>query len=67
MAGGSEVKPSENKTSAKWFSQRVHREVNMVRWGSFGTPVLLFPTAGGDCEEIERFLMIKALVQSIRQ
>jgi esterase/lipase superfamily enzyme len=33
----------------------------MARWGTFGTPVLLFPTAGGDFEEIERFLMIKVL------
>ena len=59
------MKPSENKTSAKWFSKRAHREVKMARWGSFGTPVLLFPTAGGDCEEIERFLMIKALAPLI--
>jgi esterase/lipase superfamily enzyme len=34
----------------------------VVRWGTFGTPVLLFPTAGGDAEECERFLMIKALM-----
>src|SRR5919202_118428 len=26
----------------------------MARWGHFGTPVLVFPTAGGDAEEIER-------------
>ena len=24
----------------------------MVRWGHFGQPVLVFPTAGGDFEEI---------------
>lgn len=33
----------------------------MVRWGSFGTPVLLFPTAGGDAEEVERHGLIDAL------
>lgn len=33
----------------------------MVRWGHFGQPVLLFPTAGGDAEETERFLMLDAL------
>ncbi len=33
----------------------------MARWGTFGQPVLMFPTAGGDAEEIERFLMIKVL------
>ncbi len=50
-----------NKLSGKWHSHRLGREVNMVRWGHFGTPVLLFPTAGGDCEEVERFLMMKVL------
>ncbi|MBL8916742.1 MAG: hypothetical protein JNM17_38930 [Archangium sp.] len=49
------------KTTAKWYSQRVQRDVRMVRWGTFGQPVLCFPTAGGDFEEIERFLMIKVL------
>lgn len=33
----------------------------MARWGHFGTPVLIFPTAGGDFEEIERFELITAL------
>jgi esterase/lipase superfamily enzyme len=49
------------KTTAKWYSQRVQRDVRMVRWGTFGVPVLCFPTAGGDFEEIERFLMVKVL------
>ncbi|MCA9682215.1 MAG: hypothetical protein KC457_08470 [Myxococcales bacterium] len=39
----------------------MQREASMVRWGHHGQPVLLFPTAGGDAEEIERFLMIKVL------
>ena len=33
----------------------------MARWGHFGTPVLIFPTAGGDFEEIERFQLVAAL------
>ena len=33
----------------------------LVRWGHFGTPVLLFPTAGGDAEEVERFHLIRVL------
>ncbi len=37
----------------------------MVRWGTFGQPVLLFPTAGGDAEEVERFLMMKVLAPLI--
>ena len=46
---------------ARWYSPRVEQEVHLVRWGHYGTPVLLFPTAGGDAREIERFLMIRAL------
>lgn len=37
----------------------------MVRWGTGGVPVLLFPTAGGDAEEVERMLMIKVLTPLI--
>ena len=49
------------KETSRWFSHNVQRETQLVRWGTFGTPVLLFPTAGGDAEEIERFLLIDAL------
>jgi esterase/lipase superfamily enzyme len=37
----------------------------MERWGHFGAPVLIFPTAGGDLEEIERFQLIESLSQLI--
>jgi len=49
------------KTSGRWHSQRMHREATLARWGHFGVPVLLFPTAGGDAEEVERFLMMQVL------
>src|SRR6185436_14010047 len=49
------------KTKATWRSDRLQRDVTMVRWGSFGRPVLLFPTAGGDAEEIERMKMVDAV------
>jgi esterase/lipase superfamily enzyme len=42
------------KTRQRWFSDRLQREITVVRWGTFGRPVLVFPTAGGDAEEIER-------------
>jgi esterase/lipase superfamily enzyme len=35
--------------------------MTLVRWGEVGQPVLLFPTAGGDAEEIERMLVIQTL------
>jgi esterase/lipase superfamily enzyme len=50
-----------DKIVARWHSERVQREVTLVRWGSVGQPILLFPTAGGDAEEIERFQLIDAL------
>ena len=49
------------KETFAWYSPRLEQPVDVVRWGHYGVPVLLFPTAGGDAEEIERFLMIKAL------
>ena len=50
-----------DKEVSRWYSPRVNQDMTLVRWGQFGTPVLLFPTAGGDAEEAERFHMIGAL------
>ena len=44
-----------------WESQRLPERARLVRWGHYGAPVLLFPTAGGDYEEVERFELIAAL------
>lgn len=49
------------KTIARWKSDRVQREVTLVRWGTSGQPVLVFPTAGGDAEEIERMHLVGAV------
>ena len=38
----------------RWYSERLGMESSMVRWGHWGAPVLMFPTAGGDAWEIER-------------
>jgi len=54
-----------DKTVARWRSERLERDVTLVRWGTVGQPVLLLPTAGGDAEEVERFLMIDALAPLI--
>ncbi|HXV60456.1 MAG TPA: alpha/beta hydrolase-fold protein [Vicinamibacteria bacterium] len=50
-----------SKLKTGWYSDRLGREVGVVRWGEIGTPVLLFPTAGGDAEEVERFHVIDSL------
>ncbi|MGH8496324.1 MAG: esterase family protein [Gammaproteobacteria bacterium] len=53
------------KEAFRWRSQRLAQHVALVRWGHFGAPVLIFPTAGGDAEEIERFHLIGALNELI--
>jgi esterase/lipase superfamily enzyme len=44
-----------------WETARLPYPARLARWGHFGTPVLIFPTAGGDFEEIERFQLVAAL------
>jgi esterase/lipase superfamily enzyme len=51
---------SETKVKERWYSGRVEAEITVVRWGTYGAPVLVFPSAGGDAEEIERFGLIEA-------
>lgn len=54
-----------NKITSAWHSDRIGQTVNVARWGHHGTPVLLFPTAGGDFEECERFQMMRVLAPLI--
>ncbi len=49
------------KAAETWFSNRVEQDVRLVRWGEVGAPVLVFPTAGGDAEEIERMGIVDSL------
>ncbi|MGH9320665.1 MAG: esterase family protein [Vicinamibacteria bacterium] len=49
------------RVTTRWYSERLGQELLVVRWGEVGKPVLLFPTAGGDAEEIERFHVIESL------
>jgi esterase/lipase superfamily enzyme len=48
------------KVRERWYSDRVQRDITVVRWGLYGTPVLVFPTGGGDAEEIERNGLVDA-------
>ncbi len=49
------------KATTRWHSPRLGADVTVVRWGAAGKPVLLFPTAGGDAEEVERFHLVEVL------
>ncbi len=53
------------KLRERWYSSRVESDVTVVRWGHYGRPVIIFPTAGGDAEEIERMLVIDVLGELI--
>src|ERR1700728_4375437 len=44
----------------QWFSERLQQQLTVVRWGLYGRPVLVFPSAGGDAEEIERNGLVDA-------
>jgi esterase/lipase superfamily enzyme len=49
------------KQAWTWTTAHLPQAARMARWGHFGTPVVIFPTAGGDFEEIERFQLVAAL------
>ncbi|HVR32008.1 MAG TPA: alpha/beta hydrolase-fold protein [Acidimicrobiia bacterium] len=44
-----------------WHSERLGQSLTLARWGEIGRPVLVFPTAGGDAGEVERFGLVGAL------
>ena len=47
-----------DKVVERWRSDRMHQDITLARWGHFGVPVLVFPTAGGDAEEVERHHLV---------
>jgi esterase/lipase superfamily enzyme len=55
------------KTVERWFSDRLQEEIAVVRWGTYGRPVLILPSAGGDAEEIERNGLVDACGQLLAQ
>lgn len=50
-----------DKATQRWHSDRMHQDITLVRWGHYGVPVLAFPTAGGDAEEVERHHLVAHL------
>ncbi len=56
-----------SKQKETWQSPAMGgREITVVRYGVMGQPLLLFPTAGGDAEEPERFHLITAIGDLIK-
>jgi esterase/lipase superfamily enzyme len=48
-----------------WHSPSLNRQMEIVTYGHFGFPLLLFPTAAADFLEYERFQLIDAMRESI--
>ena len=53
------------KVTERWRSERMGQDISLVRWGHYGVPVLLFPTAGGDAEEVERHHLVGFLAPMV--
>ncbi len=49
----------------RWHSPRLGREMGVRVFGHWGTPLLVFPTSGGDCWEFERQGVIDALAHHL--
>jgi esterase/lipase superfamily enzyme len=48
-----------------WFSPRLYKSMEIVTYGHYGFPLLLFPTAAADFLEYERFYVIDVLKEFI--
>lgn len=44
-----------------WYSHRIGKTMPVAVYGHFGFPLLMFPTAGADFEEYERFHLLSAI------
>lgn len=51
----------------KWFSQRLHRDMEILVFGHAGPPVLVFPTSKGRFYEWEDHGMVGALWEKLEQ
>ncbi len=50
-----------------WKSPNLKKDMTVARWGDYGKPLILFPTAAADCLDYERFKLIwklKPLIQA---
>jgi len=55
------VDPSLPRHFGGWHSPRLDMHMPIVRYGNWGHPLLLYPTAQSDLLDCERFFLIKAI------
>lgn len=53
------------RVTDSWFSDRIGKEMPVVRYGETGHPFLFFPTAAADYLEYERFKLIEGIAPLI--
>ena len=51
----------------KWYSPSLNKDMEIVVYGHYGIPLLMFPTAGADFLEYERFQMIDSIAWFINE
>ena len=61
------LSPDIHREITGWRSPRLGLEMPIVRYGAWGKPLLVFPTAQADFLENERFFLIKSIEPLIRQ
>ncbi len=49
----------------KWYSPALYKDVELVVYGNYGWVLLMFPTAGADFLEYERFQLIESIAPYI--
>ena len=49
----------------RWYSHRLGREMDILVYGHYGSPIVAFPTSGGDHREYEGQGMIEAIAHHI--
>ena len=50
-----------------WHSPSLDRRMDIVTYGYYGFPLLMFPTAAADYLEYERFHLINAMREAIER
>lgn len=61
------LSPDIHREITGWTSPRLGLEMPIVRYGNWGRPLLVLPTAQADFLENERFFLIKSIEPLIRQ
>lgn len=54
-----------SRNISSWFSPRLNKDMEICVYGTYGTPILMFPSAAADFLEYERFHLIDSVQRLI--